>query len=363
MRDSWKFDETFLRDTIRKANKLLKTKNNNELEYDLIQTTIEQFEYYLSLLTKKQEDILNTTRFYYGTQVDMILKKFSKIGKIIPNNFMCWLHELSQEKTNISLSPSYSICTEQSMDIIAKNSLEVYRDYLPIFYKDAKKMVEHPQPLFHCDNNDEIESECFYSDFLNLPFILFNLKDGEESFIHELQHGIEFVRNLNTNLLYSELGPMVCNNIYVDNFYPYRKKQFICSYEREILDVNDYLFTLSSCYCILKELEDKCFLISANELFGLFQKYNFCYKDSLNDTFCDFITNDIFEDFTYLFSFLKSISVCEHIYEDLNYGIKDLYQCFNEHNFSFFDSQRDMFDCYYRYVEQLKQKQKSLYKK
>ena len=95
----------------------------------------------------------------------------------------------------------------------------------------------------------------------------------------------------------------------------------------------------------------------------MFKKYNYCYHDSLKDTFAEFISSDILEDFTYLFSFLKSLSIREGIYGSPKKGFLELQLCFDENEFPFFHTQKELLDCYHRYLNEVSQKQKNLCKK
>lgn len=366
MKKNWKFDEKFLLKKIERCEELLCGSKINYIDSNHLLNVIDELESYIGLLHGEQyqeKNVNNWDNYNISLQVlgANILEEFHKASKIIPYAYMNWLLELSQEKKELSFV-SNSVFT-YDIDNTIKNSLEIYKQYFPNFYNTASSFLNYPNNLFHFDKHMDVSSFCFYSKFVEIPLFVINHFEGEDCFIHELQHGIEFV-NYHDYLepLYMELGPMVLERMYADKIYNQGRIEALSCYELELKNFKQDLEFFVSYVNILKEFKRKKYFVSNNEIYSLFEKYDFFCLDNIKDTFCYFLDNSIVERVAYVFSFLKSISLRNEIYKKKSNAEKIILDCSTSCCFPFYNSEKELFDCYKNHLKEIRNKQKILTK-
>lgn len=368
MKKKWKFNEQFLLEKLYYCEEILYNRKLDINDQTLLASTIEELENYLALLEGNDynEDCY-TYEYDYDRKIPLkvqganILEEFRKSSDIIPYKYLNWILELSEQ--NLDFKTVSNTTFTYDIEKTVENSLEIYKDYFPKFYNTALSFLNYPHNLFHFEKNIDLSSFCFYSKFLEVPLFLINRTEGEDCFIHELQHGIEFM-NYNEHLdpLYIELGPMVLERMYADKIYGQGKLESLSCYELELNNFKNDLEFFTKYAKILKEFKSKKFMLSNNEIYSLFEKYNFFYSDNMRETFSYFLDNDIIEHSSYVFSFLKSISLKNEIYENKRNADERLIDCSTSCYLPFYSSEREMFDSVDKHLKEVKSKQKILMK-
>ena len=356
----WQFDEEFLTLTIKNLQKMLKRKNLNADLIDMIQFTIYKFSEYLDILN--DNDVIENNEITVNEQSFQTLKRkflnkalsdYNMLGDDIIDAiiYMTTNHVyfgFEDYRCNYKLTPT---------EIVDK-SLSVYEEILPDFLPDAKYIVDNPIKLINfSDRITSVGSECYYEGLLQLPFI--NVDDYKHlplNFIHELQHGIEGVKDYKTCYYYKELGSILMEILYIDKMV--RNKESLADklYFDRISYVEAELEYLGSYLKCVKYLKLNNFNVATKDFISLLKKNGLIYDD--RNIVGEILPVDFLEMTMYLLSFFKSLEVRNIIYRNDKYGYKVLNNSLNNSYLSNLNAKKMLSD-YENYLDEIISKRRN----
>lgn len=347
----WKFNEQLLQETICIGKYYLEHNDLTSQEKAEIKSDISRFKRFIN-------GDFETTSTYRHLSLPMIKKSvlasMKKYRRLFNREFREWLINLQQ--SNIFRYGQYIPRFKLSIDTMADETLTLYGNQAPHFFLQAEALLSEKISLIHYTKTDS-SSFCFYSSLLDLPMIIINSKDDASVLTHEIQHGIEYLKDIPTHIFYHELGPIYFELIFSDQtFKSYGKKALATPLER-IQDTEDFLKILKVyVYCLSVfekfdfDIDDELFLNTFSDISGI-------YGEELLELLTEEFTNpEISESLGYLFSFLKAIEIRDMLKQnDLN-GILIFNQLLFSKKFKFVPP--PTLEPYKRFVKEMKQKVK-----
>ena len=215
----WKFNEQLLQETICIGKYYLEHNDLTSQEKAEIKSDISRFKRFIN-------GDFETTSTYRHLSLPMIKKSvlasMKKYRRLFNREFREWLINLQQ--ANIFRYGQYIPRFKLSIDTMADETLTLYGNQAPHFFLQAEALLSEKISLIHYTKTDS-SSFCFYSNLLDLPMIIINSKDDASVLTHEIQHGIEYLKDIPTHIFYHELGPIYFELIFSDQtFKSYGKK-------------------------------------------------------------------------------------------------------------------------------------------
>lgn len=347
----WQFDESTIKDAINAGNRFLLDKSISKKQRREITSDIKRFQRFLNgdFELVEQKKYLKMPQLKYN-----ILRSMRKHSKFLNQESISWL--IGLEQSNIfdvdDEIPAYSIPIEESIN----HTLENYKRKAPVFYNYAYELLKNKKINLIHETPLNGSSYCFYSDILQLPFIVINSSTEASTLNHEIQHAIEYLLGITTSSFYSEFGPIYFETLLNEQLYNYYGKDILSSSLNRIYDANRFLEIV------------KCYLYALS----VFSYYDFIVDDDLfYTTFYDitnlqgeelikFLNDEIVESeisdtLSYLFSFLKAIEISSLEKKDnLEASYKFNLVLYNK-KFKF-DKPKDGFQVYKDFVTEVKEK-------
>lgn len=349
--NKWQFNKQILENSIKCGQKFLLDENLSQRDRIAITSDIKRFQRFLdgdfkSYRRKRNLNFQNTKK--------NILSNMKKYHKLFNKDLRSWFIQLAQSKIFECLEeiPTFTL----PIDEAAYETLINYKESAPIFYKCAKELLSKRKPFLIQEATTSSTSFCFYSDILNLPFIVINQNDEANSLNHELEHGIEYIMNIPTHELYSEFGPIYFEILFNDRLYQKYGKKTLSSTVNRIQETNDFLNILLVYLYAMSIFEHYNFNIDDESFIEIFKDATGLDSENLLAFLNDEIVNiEISETLNYLLSFLKVIEVRDYTIRKDNEGIAMFNNILFNKNFVF-NTPQDNFEPYIRFIEETKQK-------
>lgn len=350
----YRFDELFLLEQIKKSKERLKNDNLSQEEKNDIKAMIIKFSKYLiqgnsktkKCLRKKEtkEEMCKNLEEKLNSDLTRLSIDFWCKIKYLCNNLNCSQFE-EIVYNNIPVNDT------QMLNLI----LDFYKNLDISYYKKALQIIQSPISLINFDDNSNLDDECFECYYLNAPFL--NIKTaGDEkycTFVHELQHGIEFLLDeQNYFSLYRELSPIFFEIIFTDILYNIYQCEGMYS-----VRINNNVFIMES----LKEYIDMLLLFKAqgrkvnkNNIEILFGTNG---KKRLEEKYKIIMKVDFVEYCRYFISLLKSIELREKYYKcNRQQVIQELRECVSGNNLNV--KYNSLIKCYNDFIDEIEEKHK-----
>lgn len=220
------------------------------------------------------------------------------------------------EKKNYN---NINISTASMLNLI----LDFYESIDDEYYKKALQIIQTPVSLINFDKNSKNSDKCFYCEYLNVPFV--NVKSIEDEkysvFVHELQHGINFLINgTNTFSLFGELSSIFFEILFTDIL----DSVSCCDglYSSRINDNVIILEWLNEYVNILISFDENNRKVNKKNITNIL---NVKEKNDIEKKYNKFINKNFIEYCRYALSFLKSLELREkYYYFDKKEAIKEL---------------------------------------
>ena len=264
-----------------------------------------------SLAKEKNEDEENVLDNEIISKWILFLKRiYTQLGEKNIN----YLIDLSE--TNIFMGVPYDEDKIVSLEEQEFLTLKTYEKHSKKLLECAQKILSpYPTCQIHEVQNFGHSSYEFYSVLANLPFIVVDPTAGSYILNHEVQHGCEFILDINNNDLYIELGAILFELLNNDMFIEENGFIYAYSYGDRISDNNMFLKDLRVIFKIMKDLAKFNFVVSDEEFekildnhLKLTKKRNVKYYLTK-----EYSIYEIEESLIYLLSHLKAMELREQL--------------------------------------------------
>lgn len=351
MENKWEFDKNYigvlLKDVDEQLNRRFISKNRRKyLEYDK-----KTFELFL----KDDFSYWNSENPYSKEGMEVIIsesiKKIKKLYKILGDDLISWLVELSQSKIfNYAESKDKNIISlDEQAELIIKN----YERHSRCFLKDAKFLLNDGCQVQEVTEPKYI-SYCHDSEITRTPFIVINTNSGITGFNHEMQHAIEFYNYYYGHDLYGEVGPILLELLFLDVFSEEKGSLKSGDYDFRLYDTNKNLNEIVDFLFLMKYLAKRNFKVTNEEFLDVGEKLLGLSKDKLYHYLLKNVLDfsGVEENLMYTFSFLKAIELRQKILSTGKDVIDVLHPYISKYKFRF-DFPEEAFDLYNDYVEEM----------
>lgn len=213
----YRFDEDFFRKKINEVENVLKNGSIDEETKIKIDSMLINFYDYLDdnrFSPSNKKPNLSLDEIYQS-----LTNKFNRDLNRLSLEHWKSIHDLCWRCEKPSFPTSNTHKLSLSDDAIVNNALRFYRNLDKEFYYTAKRIIDNPIPLINFTNRKSLGDHCFPCYYLDLPFI--NVCRENDLlmiwFVHELQHGIDFLLYKEVPYLFSETSSMFCETLYIDS--------------------------------------------------------------------------------------------------------------------------------------------------
>lgn len=358
MADVWKFNKNHLQRMAVALKKEINNKSHNRIKKRLYKEELELIEALLKDDFSFKETKFIDRGYKMSSIKTMALLKmkydYVSLGK---DEFLDYIIELAE--SDLFNGHESLATTHLNIDLQKYFTLKTYQNHSLYFYEKAKKaMAPTPTNKIQCFDGLEGSSYCTYLKLFKLPLILCG-EDFLSCLNHEVQHSIEYDLNLKTNTYYQELGPILFEMLFLDEYYNCAGELNTLDVESRLKSTKVYLLHIARYFKAIKEFSKKDFKVSLVEFENVM---NGCFNIQPNEFkrfICEGIINPdgISQDMIYAFSALKAIE----LYMDLAKEKKDAYEVlkpyFENKKFLFFTPSTS-FKTYEEYIALMKPKQK-----
>ena len=308
MSNIYSLDEQFLKDTIKKGQKLLLNPNTSKKRKKYIKDSIKTFERFLEgdydlypedipqpkNINSLKNQLLQNMRFAY-----------THLGEDAITS-MIFLSE-----TDIFYIPTDYEETELSMEEQVSLTLKNYKKVSPSYYAIAKQIIESKNPPQIQETEYLSDSsyvhECSIS---TLPFLIIDTMDAPWIFNHEMQHAIETYKRYKTNLFYTELGSQFMEISFLEQLYQQQGYINALDYASRITDTYDNLQTIKQYLEMILLFSKKNFQISTDEFIETLSDTSLVDEETLYySLLAEYIDTDINPTIYYTISYLKAIEL------------------------------------------------------
>ena len=347
MKQSWKFDKDFLEEIIETGQEMLKKDDIPVEKKDLITATVLKFSEFLSALNNNYVDpeLNNDFDLDMNSIKNRFLAKAKKDYEKYCDEFIDFIIAFDEECTELTFDDEI-YQTDDTPERIVENSLNIYKEFFPDFYETAKDIIDCPLSLINFSKNGVIESQCYYERFLELPFMHVGEYDkNPTTFIHELQHGVEWLQKYDSDIYFKELGSILMETLYIDKMAERGEDNASLLYFERIKVAEQYLRYLANYFRILVRLNAVDYNIDSNEFLNLL-----CINEDIAD-FTYMLNIDCDECLTYLMSFWKSLEIRQSLYRDKKFGAYKLNKTLTEGEVYYDDY--DLLEYYNDYLNEI----------
>ena len=301
----WQFNQSTINDAIEAGNRFLLDKSLGKKQRREITTDIRRFQAFLN----GDFELTKTTKELQGTQLkNNILKSMKKHSKLFKHDLISWL--IGLEQSDIFFKSDELQPFKIDINEAANYTLDNYKYNAPLFYSYAYELLKNKKINLIHETPLDSSSYCFYSDILQLPFIVIGTDDEASALNHEIQHAIEYLLGITTNPYYSEFGPIYFETLFNDHLYNQFGSAALSSNLNRIYDAKKQLEIIKCylyCLCIFSykdfNVDDDLFFETFQEITGLEN------KDLIKFLNEEIIEQELNETLSYLFSFLKAIEI------------------------------------------------------
>ena len=346
----WHFNKSLIEEAINTGQSFLLSPNLSKQDRLEITSDIKRFKLFLD---GNFDNYIRRRRQNMPYLKNNIISGMKNLEKILSPRLRRWLIDLAQDQifTIDSETPIFTM----SLDEAAKTTLKNYKMNASAMYNFAKTILEPKQGIIQ-EAVLNTSSYCFYSDILQLPFIVVDPLDDAGCLNHELEHGIEYLMGTRPHFFYSEFGPIFFELLFCDESYKKYGKSSLAMHITRIKETEDYLNVLAVYFCAMKIFSLRNYDVSEQFFLETFEYFSNVENDNLIDFLNDeFVNSQIIESITYVLSFLKAIQVRELA----NNGGNQSGASFNDIVFSKkfkFKIPDSNYQLYEKYIEEIKQK-------
>lgn len=349
-----KFDKNFLIEQIKQAQEKLDKGNISESQKFDLESMISKFTEYLG--ENKSSTKNNKEKYIFDkNNYKKINDKLKKDLELIDINFwgkIFYLYNNLDHSEFEEKNYNYVFVRQEEMfDMILKFYKTIDNDY----YKKALQIIQCPTSLINFSDNIIASDECFSCEVLKAPFINIRSTNDDKyiAFIHELQHGIDYLlKGSPTFGLLSELPPIFFESLFIDLLSKTNECETL--YNCRINATINNLYWLNSYAKILILFDKYGRKITKNNIKKIFYvQNNFELK-----YICEkYMKIDFIDCWRYMLSFLISIKLRNEYYkgnekEVINVLKGSLFGKYTEIDFN------DLINNYNNFIEEIKAKQK-----
>lgn len=362
---NWNFDTEYILELIERGEKLLRDEHVSKYRKKKYYTSVRLLK---NLLVDdcEETDEYDTNKNYNFEQLKhKILVRMRYEHEFYGRNFLNSLIKLWESEILEEAAIPLSHQRKFNMDEISYHILNVYKKYSDILYKHAKSIINSPYNQIK-GSNDIYTSSCVSVSLERKSFLIIDIDDLTNTFIHELQHGIEYNLSLPIHEFYLELGPMVFEKLYCDEV---DKCDNLGAWYENLERMNDIFLCLSYIAPYIKvmyEFSERNFDVDDETFINTFIKHDLLDDDVCFETLTEELKTDIYcfnivDYIKYIVSYFKSIDIYEKIKVDSECGINELFHCLGQEYIDFSITDQDI-DRYKKHIENYKDEQKRLTK-
>lgn len=311
MRDIYEFDEQFLKETIKKGEKLLADQTLSKKRRGDIEDSIKTF-----------QNFLNEDYELYPKEVPSPKNIHSLKNQLLQNMRFCYNHlgedaitwMLYLADSDVFTIPTNYDETELSMDEQVSLTLRNYEKVSPAYLHLAQKIIgsTNPPQIHEADylGDSSYVHDCAIS---HLPFIIIDTADAPWIFNHEIQHAIESLKRYKTNLFYTELGSQFMELPFLERIYEYQGFVNSEDYASRVVETQDRLTDLKPYLQTILLFAKKDFIIPTDEFIETFADTEDLDEEMVYyNLLAEYIDTDKNPDIYYTISYLKAIELYEH---------------------------------------------------
>lgn len=364
IKNEWLFNEEFLRDAIKRGNKLLLDPKTSKGMKINIQDTIIEFQNFLKAINREpfEEEQKNNLNFSFPETKDKVLTKIKKDYQLISHDLMDLIIYLEKRKKEISFKNQYK--RDIDIESLVEDTYFVYDTYFPNYRDTAFNILNHPFSLVHITKEKIFESECHGSSFIKLPFIYAsNVDEYPLSLGHELQHGVEFMHSYKTHPYYYELGPIVLETLYIDHLLNKKSADAELLYGIRLMEMDSILYYLAGYFEATKKIIKLGNNVSNTRFMDILENYDLVLEDTLQDDLEEILELDLKKYLCYVLSFLKSLDVRNNIYNSRKIGAKQLHMLLDEGKFKGLENKKEVLNTYDSFLKEVSCYQKGKQKR
>ena len=228
-----------------------------------------------------------------------------------------------------------------SMDKIAEITLELYSKFSNTFYKIAKEMIDNKQVLVV--ENAEIPSYMIYLNSINKSFCVIDKNDNPNTLIHEIEHGIEATLNFMVPDIYSELGSITFENLFIDELIDRKTNSAELLYAKRVLDCKNILDDLGDYFKMILYAKSNNFNMTTSKFIIMAETIMHVDKNKILEFLNDEFNNNYFqEELVYLLSYIKSLEMRNIMLNDKKKGIIRLEKTLNKPDYTFNSNEKSI---------------------
>lgn len=351
MKRIWEFNNEFLESKIIEGEKLLQNPNISEEQKIHIGFMISNFNDYLG----------EWTLFKSGPKLEVPLsekckqlsEKLNRDLKKLNLNYWNAMYSLCERGIAEKIKEPKILESSFSGDEIVTNALEFYRNFDRLFYSASKDIINNPNSLINLTYDKSIEDHCFKCDYLGLPFINVQIDNDASKvwFVHELQHGVDYLLYKNIPYFFSELSSMFLETIYIDEMTEKQKYNY---YLHRLKDNFEQMNLLYEYINVLHLFIENNYNINSKNVYKILN----CQSEQGAINKCSMLLSDNFlEIFQYILSFTMSLELRESYYNNKKGSLKKLKGRLAGNNINVdFDV---LETCFNNYLEEINQKCKT----
>lgn len=334
-----KFDRKWLKETISNLEYRLKNEALSSEDEIVIKNTISKLNLYKSIVRGKintnvqDESSLISEPRKLLTLGDDVLEKLRQDFDSFEPELMDFIISLEHDRTLVAFN-SKPFYKKQAIEQICEDTMYVYQKFLPTFAPLSNQIITSSIPLIHATEKQIYRSECFFSPYLKKPLIVAqDIYHSPTAFIHELQHGVDYIRNFPVNYFFQELAPILLEILYVDRLLETKSAKAERLYISRLEDSCASIGKLANYFRALKELEQYNFYVDKITLIDILEKYDLINEEYLYEDLTFLLQENFYEELCYLLSFLKGIQLRTSLYDNRKIGEKELLYYLREAEF------------------------------
>lgn len=352
MKKVWDFDYNYMQRVVDKGEKLLRKDDISKEDKIEIKYTIESFKLFINGIYD-DEGIYKTKNYSFEQLKHKVLYKMNREYNMLGDDFINNVLELDNILFDFS-KETYPLYKLKSMDELSKESLYLYKKYLPFYYDTAKKIINNPNGLIK-SSSGIFSSYCLMSNYLDEPFLLIDPREDPYVFSHELEHAVEFKLKFNTNTLYHELGPMVVEKLYIEEMALNKEDGVTNAFISRIEDTENLLDIITFYFKAMKEFKTLNFRNITDEKFLNVMLDNYFITDNYTELQESVLDIDIMSILTYIVSYFKSIEIYNKFKEEVEVGYQSLERLLTVENINFKinDKRLEEYENHFKYVKNI----------
>ena len=305
MGSKWEFDRDFLKKYIKMWDESIKTANLSDSEKALLKDEKSMFNRFL-----KGEYSISDGYIGRYKSIDnlrrYVLSKMKYEYEMLGPELIDYIQSLYSSDIFCSVgSPRPDV----PIEIQEEYTLKTYEKNCKLFYKYAKQILSlKPTSMVQCTSYLEGSSWCFFSDLLDLPFLVIDPRETSNVLNHETQHGIDFLLKYQlVNNYYSELLPICFEILFDDLLF---EKEGICDYDFRLEEMDSLLSDVCDYLNVMKKFAAMEFKVPLDKFKEIVTKDFSIDECVIVPVLNEIVVGDDFDfNFGYLVSYLKAIEL------------------------------------------------------